>query len=55
LAFRAAFGNDTDNENCLKESVQYLRTVFEKSADDINKDCTRYAANSRRCIELAAK
>jgi hypothetical protein len=55
LAFCAAFGNDTDNENCLKESVQYLRTVFEKSADDINKDCTRYAANSRRCIELAAK
>jgi hypothetical protein len=55
LAFCAAFGTDTDNENCLKESVQYLRTVFEKSSDDINKDCTRYAVNSRRCIELAAK
>ena len=55
LAFCAAFGSDADNESCLKESVQYLRTVFDKSSEDINKDCTRYAANSRRCMELAAK
>jgi len=55
LAFCAALSSETDNESCLKESVQYLRTVFEKSADEINKDCTRYAVDSRRCIELTAK
>ena len=54
LVFCAAFSADTDHESCLKESVQYLRTAFEKSSEDINKDCARYAANSRRCIELSA-
>lgn len=54
MPFCAAFTKDADSENCFKESIQYLRTVFEKSADDIVKDCTSYAANSRRCIELAA-
>ncbi len=55
LAFCAAFDSDADGESCFKESFQYLRTVFEKSSEDIDKDCTRYAVNSRRCIELAAK
>ena len=55
LPFCAAMGSDSDSETCFKESIQYLRSVFEKSADDILKDCKGYAVNSRRCVELAAK
>jgi hypothetical protein len=55
LPFCAAFSSANDSETCFKESIQYLRSVFEKSADDILKDCKGYAVNSRRCMELAAK
>ena len=55
LPFCAAFKTDADSEGCLKESIQYLKTVFEKSAEDILKDCKGYAENSQRCIALAGK
>ena len=55
MPFCAGFGTDTDREGCLKESIQYLRTIFDKSADDILKDCKGYVVNSQRCMELAAR
>lgn len=54
MPFCAIFGSTTDRDNCLKLSVDYLRMVFEKSADDIAEDCSRYAASSRRCIDVVA-
>jgi hypothetical protein len=54
LPFCSALREPADQENCFKDSVDYLRTVFEKSADDIARDCSLHAADSRRCTELAA-
>jgi hypothetical protein len=54
MPFCAIFGSTTDRDNCLKLNVDYLRMVFEKSADDIARDCSRYAASSRRCMEMVA-
>jgi hypothetical protein len=36
-------------------SIQYLRTVFEKDSEAITRDCSRHAANSPRCVELAVR
>jgi hypothetical protein len=36
-------------------SIEYLKGTFEKSADEIAKDCRRIANLSRRCEELAAQ
>jgi hypothetical protein len=55
IPFCTAFGTETDSESCLKETIQYLKTVFDKSYDDIIKECARLAASSPRCTELAAK
>lgn len=53
MPFCAGFTAAADGETCLKESIQYLKTIFEKSADDILQDCKRYARDSERCVELA--
>jgi hypothetical protein len=55
IPFCAGFSGDSDREGCLQESIQYLRTVFEKSRDDIAKECKGYVVNSQRCMELAAR
>ena len=55
MPFCVAFSQEADQADCLKESVDYLRTVFEKSNDDVSRDCKRYAASSQRCLELATR
>ena len=55
MPFCAAFGSNTDREDCFKMSIQYLRSVFEKPIEDIAQDCSQHAANSPRCSELAVR
>jgi hypothetical protein len=55
MPFCAAFGTAADREDCFQMSIQYLRTVFEKDIEAITRDCSRHAANSPRCVELAAQ
>ncbi len=51
LPFCAAFRDETDRRNCLAESFQYLKSTFEKSADEIVKDCRRHLSPSELCLE----
>jgi len=53
MPFCAAFGTPSDREDCFQISIQYLRTVFEKATEDIARDCSRHAAYSPHCVELA--
>ena len=55
LPFCAAFATNNDREACFESSIEYLRTFFEKRGDDIARDCSRHAANSPRCVELATR
>jgi hypothetical protein len=55
MPFCAAFDTKTDSEDCFKMSIQYLRSVFEKPIQEIARDCSRHAANSPRCAELAVR
>ena len=53
--FCAALAQENDQSRCLQESIQYLKTTFEKTGDEIGKDCGRLVNISRRCLELAAQ
>jgi hypothetical protein len=53
--FCATFKSDHDRDACLSEGVEYMKTLFEKSAADVLKDCKSYAVDLRRCAQLAAK
>jgi hypothetical protein len=55
LPFCAALVSYSDREDCFEASIQYLRTFFEKPIDDIARDCSRHAAHSPRCAELAVR
>jgi hypothetical protein len=55
MPFCAAFASHTDREGCFETSIQYLRTFFEKPVEDIARDCSRHAASSPRCAELAVR
>jgi hypothetical protein len=55
MPFCAAFADNADQEKCFDMSIQYLRTFFEKRREDIARDCSRHAANSPRCVELAVQ
>jgi len=55
MPFCAAFASHTDREGCFETSIQYLRTFFEKPVEDITRDCSRHAADSPRCAELAVR
>jgi hypothetical protein len=55
MPFCAALDQSNDQERCFKDSIEYLRTIFEKSTDEIRNDCSRHAENSRRCLELAQR
>ena len=51
LPFCAAFNHEQDQRICIEESVSYLKTTFEKSADEITDDCSKYLAQPLRCNE----
>jgi hypothetical protein len=53
--FCAALAQADDQNRCLHMSIQYLKSTFEKSADEVAKDCRRIANLSRRCQDLAAQ
>jgi hypothetical protein len=55
MPFCAALDQPDDQERCFKDSVDYLRTIFEKSSEEIRTDCLRHTENSRRCTELAQR
>jgi len=55
LPFCAALASETDQTHCMQESFDYMKSTFEKTLDEINNDCRRFAAVSRRCLELAAQ
>jgi hypothetical protein len=55
MPFCAALNQSDDQERCFKDSVDYLRTIFEKSSEEIRNDCLRHTENSRRCTELAQR
>jgi hypothetical protein len=50
----STFAAEPDRERCVAESISYLKTVFEKSAEDVLKECKNYTADAQRCIDLAA-
>ena len=53
LPFCAALAQEDDQNRCLRESIEYLRDTFEKTAGEIGNDCRRFAADSRRCQTMA--
>jgi hypothetical protein len=55
MPFCEAFANHTDRDGCFETSIQYLRNFFEKPVEDIARDCSRHAANSPHCVELAVR
>lgn len=55
LPFCAAFSAEADQRICLKESVQYLKTVFDKSAEEITIDCSRHLGQPARCTEISVR
>jgi hypothetical protein len=55
LKFCSALREAADQENCFTDSAEYLRTVFEKSADDVARDCRRHAAEAPRCVDFAGR
>jgi hypothetical protein len=53
LPFCVAFGEESDRQSCIKESLGYLRTTFQKSSEEITDDCSQYLGQPNRCTELA--
>jgi hypothetical protein len=55
LPFCAALAAADDRSRCLRESVAYMKSTFEKSAGEISTDCRRFSANAQDCLALAAQ
>lgn len=54
LPFCAVLGGAADQDNCFKESAEYLRGYFEKTAGDLNQECSRYVPEAQGCRLSAA-
>ena len=55
MPFCAAFGEDSDQSDCYRETIAYLKATFDKTPADLAKDCQQHVNPSNRCIELAAR
>ena len=55
MPFCAALTNGSDQTDCYRDSIAYLKNTFEKSAADIVQECRQHANLSERCAELAAR
>ena len=55
MPFCAALTDGSDQTDCYRESIAYLKSTFEKSAADIVQECRQHANRSERCAELAAR
>jgi hypothetical protein len=53
--FCAALAQESDQNRCLQEGVQYLKSTFGKTAEEISKDCGRLASISQRCQQFATQ
>jgi hypothetical protein len=55
MPFCAALSDGSDQTDCYRESIAYLKGTFEKTAADIAKDCRQLVNPSERCVELAGR
>jgi hypothetical protein len=55
LPFCVAFADDSDQQSCIKESIGYLKTTFQKSTEEITNDCAQYLGQPKRCLDLASR
>jgi hypothetical protein len=55
LPFCVVFGQETDQNACLRLSAQYLKSTFEKSPADVAKDCSKHLSQPARCAGLASR
>jgi hypothetical protein len=55
LPFCAAFSQEGDHKLCVADTIQYLTTVFDKSAEEIAKDCARHLVQSGYCNEIRVR
>ncbi len=55
MPFCAAFGEDGDQSDCYRETIDYLKGTFGKTPADLAKDCQQHVHPSNRCAELAAR
>jgi hypothetical protein len=55
LPFCAALSSADDQEDCFKETQQYLRSYFDKTAGDLAQECSRHAPESQRCVVSASR
>jgi hypothetical protein len=54
LPFCVAFGEESDQQTCIKESIGYLRTTFQKSTEEITDDCSQHLGQPKLCLDLAS-
>ena len=54
LPFCVAFGEESDQQACIKESIGYLRTTFQRSTEEITQDCSQYLGQPKRCLDLVS-
>jgi hypothetical protein len=54
LPFCVAFGEEGDQQLCIKESIGYLKTTFQKSSEEISDDCSQYLGQPKRCLDLVS-
>jgi hypothetical protein len=55
MPFCAALAEDRDQSDCFSETIAYLKGTFEKSIEDVIKECRQHVNLSDRCAELAAR
>jgi hypothetical protein len=55
LPFCAALSQESDQSGCYRESVNYLKTTFEKSSTEVANDCSKHLQQPARCVQLSAR
>jgi hypothetical protein len=55
MRFCAAFGEDGDQCDCYRVTIDYLKGTFGKTAAELAKNCQQHVNPSHRCAELAAQ
>ena len=55
LPFCATFSQPSDQNDCVRLSVEYLTDTFEKSPAEIAGECATHLPQPARCAELAAR
>ena len=55
LPFCATFSQPSDQNDCVRLSVEYLTDTFEKSPAEIAGECAKHLPQPARCAELAAR